>query len=108
MDYQLNLFLQRGNFVTNYIPHNFIVDAEVVVGYNIAHAGDPPPVDLWILLLKIFGNMFGSFSNDFDIAQNSIVDQTVCRKLFECKILGVVQNPGAGFENIFQIKPVIT
>ncbi len=108
MDYQLNLFVQRGNFIANHIPHNFIEDAEVVVGYDIAHPSNPSPINLRVKLLNIFRKMFCGFANNFNVAQNGILNQFVARKLLKGETLSVLRDTGAGIENILQIKPVVT
>ena len=72
--------LWEGCFRVGAYPHVF-VQAEVFVGDDVPQSGELVPFNIWITRSYLRRNVFGCFSNDFEIAHDGIEGLFILHKL---------------------------
>jgi len=77
------LFVQGWDFVSGYVPDEFIVHAEVAVDKSIAHAGHGSPLKLRVFLAKLIRNVLGSLSNNLDTPHNGTLQRLIIEESIE-------------------------
>ena len=64
----------------NNIPYLCMVNAEIIVYYDVTECSNQTPIDLWALAFQSFRQTLCRFGQDVKIAQNGILRHCVVKK----------------------------
>ena len=90
-----DLISKRRDFVGGDIPHNLIVDPEIIVDQPASHTGHRSPLNSRVTILDFLGNLLRGFTDDLQATHESPLMSLIFQKHFfgqSARLLGQVSS----------------
>ena len=92
----------------DHLPQSLVLQAEVMVGHQIASACDLSPLHRRVAIADVLGEVLDGFADDFEKPHQGVVRHVLFCKVLERQLVGVIDDLLARILNVVEEKNVVT